>query len=842
VSRLRKTPQPFRWTAIPVAFTQGTAASVNLAAYLSNPQGRTITYSTVGSLPTGVTLSGSTVSYNGTAVASTVSVRFRATSGSYEADSDVTTVSIAAPPITNSDPVWLTPTNLGTITANTPFSFTLTAVDADSDPISFIVGALPGAATATPQVQSGTSRAVVVAGTGLSVGTYTFTINADDEPPLGQVFGLVASTLSTTSIGLVWTAVSNATSYQVERSFTGTGTWTVLGTVATASYTSTGLDPGTLYFYRVRALSATQTGEYSAAASATTVALGDAETDWTIRSTLPGTVFAHDFRDDAEITAFIKGGAEEDADGDDGRDAMKTRRSTEGIPGTLGGSVASRSCGSTLVNDQPVATDGTVEDWEIADGTTFPDPADGGAYAIILGQNDNNGEGVLVTAKRAGSIAPRSILTVVRGNQGTPKNFLAGEQLGSDPSDNWHRPLCAVAAPNNGKTVNDIGITQGHSIARAWVNGPRAHSRVPFAHWGKELANYTDGFTDEIGGVWTENPFEGEEFYLQFRVKFPAARFVAGENGKWFYVDGVASGVQQTFGNIQGVGDGSAPVGGAWIRSYGDSRAIAGNRFVLPGATAAQPGGDYPLCMTNDERNTAECFAFPPDQWITFLFHYRPGLSNYSTPFTGTLANDHTFITRTITTQEDDIVVVGDFPDPATWGTYPLQIRDIPTTGGSKQTEIVKVLSKSGQTLHVLRNWWRSTAGGLNPTIAAGGIINYGPNNEAPQNGEASWLQDPYLCPNYDSFISIYAAYEGETTYRTVMQSPGLPFIYGMNSTQGNYSRPGFNSDTLPGFCFFKPESYMNAYFGSGSQGPPGGHTVRYTQIILSRNFIPCPQ
>ena len=133
-------------------------------------------------------------------------------------------------------------------------------------------------------------------------------------------------------------------------------------------------------------------------------------------------------------------------------------------------------------------------------------------------------------------------------------------------------------------------------------------------------------------------------------------------------------------------------------------------------------------------------------------------------------------------------------------------------------------------------------AGFPNPTILAGGAIEYGRNNEAPQDSAASWLADPYLCPHNDSYFSVYAAYEGETAYRTVFHSPGLPFIYGMNSTQGNYSRPGFNSDTLPGFCFFKPESYMNAYFGSGSQGPPLGHTVRYTQIILSRNFIPCPQ
>jgi hypothetical protein len=272
VSRLRKTALPFRWTSIPIAFTQGQAGTpVNLAAYLSNPQNRTITYSVVGTLPTGVILSGSTVSYSGSTLASTASVRFRATSGSYVADSDVTTVSIAII-ASNSEPVWVTPASLTAPAANTPFTFTLTAADADSDPINFTVGALPGGVTATAQVQSGGSRAIVVSGTGLSPGTYSFTIDADDEPPLGQVFDLVATAQSTSSIGLTWTAVSNATGYTVERSFTGTGTWTLLGSVATNSYTSTGLAAGTLYFYRVRATSATRTGEFSAAASATTVA------------------------------------------------------------------------------------------------------------------------------------------------------------------------------------------------------------------------------------------------------------------------------------------------------------------------------------------------------------------------------------------------------------------------------------------------------------------------------------------------------------------------------------------------------------------------------------------
>jgi hypothetical protein len=838
VSRLRKTAQPFRWTAIPVAFTQGTAASVNLAAYLSNPQGRTITYSTVGSLPTGVTLSGSTVSYNGTAVAATVSVRFRATSGSYEADSDITTVSIA-PVVGNSDPVWLTPTNLGTITANTPFSFTLTAVDPDSDPISFIVGALPGATTATPQLQSGTSRVVVVAGTGLSAGTYTFTINADDEPPLGQVFGLVASALSTTSIALAWTAVSDATGYTVERSPTGSSAWTVLGTVATTSYTSTGLAPGTLYFYRVRALSATQTGEYSAATSATTsaVAVGQ-EQDWLARSTASGVVFAHDFRDETEVTAFLSLG------GNSTRDAGRTLWSSTGISGTGGGALNSRCYGTTLAAPVSITASGATDTWTVVDATLLPDVATYGACILLVGSTTSNGEQVRLTARNLAS----NTITVTRGGgtglQGSPKEYPVGQKVGTDPSDNWHRPLHAVAAPHNGKTTDDIGITQGHSVARPY--GPwtaDTNERHRYGYWGAEQANYQGiSYTDEAprstfypdaGALW-----EGTEFYLQFRAKWSAQRFGDNVNGKWFYIDAhaVGSGLQQIFGNFQGDGE-VLPAVPVWRRSYGDSRAIAGPNFTT---TAVEtPGGQYTTCLVNDPRNPDNCFTIRPNQWVTFLVHLKPGFSNYLPPVVTTITSDLTMLTSTDQSEAD--IVVADasaFPDPATWGTYPLEVRGTATaaSGGGTRTEIMKVLSKTGNTFHVMRNWWRSS--GVNYVLPAGTTAKYGEFNRAPDTSEASWLNDPHMCPYHDSYLNVYAAYDGETAYRTVMQSPALPFVYGHATEQGFY---GNGYPQMPGYQWFKPESYMNAYIGSGSQGPPVYFDAFYTQIILSRNPIACP-
>ncbi len=272
MSRLRKTVIPFRWNTIIVSFTQGTAGSVNLASYLTNTENRTITYSVVGTLPTGITLNGSTVSYNGTSPVASASVQFRATSGAFNAESASTSVAITAP-TGNTAPTWITGTDLGTVQPGAPFNFTLTATDAQGDPITFVYAA-PSVGTVTEQNQTGANRSVLWSGTAPSTpGTYTFDVEPVDVTPLGQVTNLSATANGAASINLTWTAVVNATAYTVERSLTGNSDWTVLSTAVTgASYTANGLTASTQYFFRVRATNATQTGEYSATSSATTSA------------------------------------------------------------------------------------------------------------------------------------------------------------------------------------------------------------------------------------------------------------------------------------------------------------------------------------------------------------------------------------------------------------------------------------------------------------------------------------------------------------------------------------------------------------------------------------------
>ena len=87
--------------------------------------------------------------------------------------------------------------------------------------------------------------------------------------PLDVPDNLVVATANDTQIDLTWDAVVGATSYQILRSLTA-GSFTLVDTSVTASFSDTGLAPATLYYYRVRALGTAVASPYSAIGSDTT--------------------------------------------------------------------------------------------------------------------------------------------------------------------------------------------------------------------------------------------------------------------------------------------------------------------------------------------------------------------------------------------------------------------------------------------------------------------------------------------------------------------------------------------------------------------------------------------
>ncbi|HVJ49400.1 Ig-like domain-containing protein [Desulfitobacterium sp.] len=74
--------------------------------------------------------------------------------------------------------------------------------------------------------------------------------------------------ISATQVNLFWNVVNGATSYNIYRSTSVTGTFTLIGTSTTINYSDTGLTPNTTYYYKVSAVNANGEGGQSSAVTA----------------------------------------------------------------------------------------------------------------------------------------------------------------------------------------------------------------------------------------------------------------------------------------------------------------------------------------------------------------------------------------------------------------------------------------------------------------------------------------------------------------------------------------------------------------------------------------------
>ncbi|MHB1454068.1 MAG: fibronectin type III domain-containing protein, partial [Saccharofermentanales bacterium] len=73
------------------------------------------------------------------------------------------------------------------------------------------------------------------------------------KPIPATVGTITAARYSATSIKISWPAVSGASGYELFRSTSSAGTYTLIRTQTALYYTNTGLKTGTTYYYKVRA-------------------------------------------------------------------------------------------------------------------------------------------------------------------------------------------------------------------------------------------------------------------------------------------------------------------------------------------------------------------------------------------------------------------------------------------------------------------------------------------------------------------------------------------------------------------------------------------------------------
>lgn len=109
-----------------------------------------------------------------------------------------------------------------------------------------------------------------VCSSGSSTYSSSYTFTTQSIVTCGVPSGLTATSITTSSATLTWTAVSGATSYNVQYRQAGTTTWTTTSTSGT-SLAISGLVSSTTYEFQVQTVCSSGTSAYSAAATFTTL-------------------------------------------------------------------------------------------------------------------------------------------------------------------------------------------------------------------------------------------------------------------------------------------------------------------------------------------------------------------------------------------------------------------------------------------------------------------------------------------------------------------------------------------------------------------------------------------
>lgn len=170
----------------------------------------------------------------------------------------------------------------------------------------------------------------------------------------------------------------------------------------------------------------------------------------------------------------------------------------------------------------------------------------------------------------------------------------------------WWRPFAPFSGVSNGRGEDDPGASGSLSL-EAWdptnTGENEAFRRAYYAN---------PDYSNPPQAGFTADQFHGEEFWLQFRIKISADRYLSTvPAGKLSFL----ATTQQTL-NQEIVQQNMLNKDALWYTYFGSSPDTGGSMGVPSGTK--QPGGDYYLA-------TGQYWEYVPDEWVTMLYHVIPG-------------------------------------------------------------------------------------------------------------------------------------------------------------------------------------------------------------------------
>jgi hypothetical protein len=335
----------------------------------------------------------------------------------------------------------------------------------------------------------------------------------------------------------------------------------------------------------------------------------DQITSWNQRSTGPGVIWAHDFRDPNEVRywRYAPSSAAVTIAPDHILDVQRVASSGIGESGMMVHTIR----GTRLA--QPLdATATTVYLESVAD---FPDPsaavggiAGTGRYIALMGVQYDS-EQVYVTGRNLSN----NSLTITRSTDVLWRRAHAvGEPISVQDQTAWWRLMGAFGVWS-GKTTPDRGIANGFkNFDDDWTlqGVARNYGRFRGAWWGHPEYEALYDATWPINGYDTasttagrvfHDTFVGNEFWIQWRMKITGDR-LNNPDGKFSYLQAVASARHQWFTNI-----GTTTRTPQRVNFVNDGQARSIN-----------------LADTNTY-STGSTYEWRFNEWVTYMIHINPG-------------------------------------------------------------------------------------------------------------------------------------------------------------------------------------------------------------------------